>query len=122
MQIEERHGLRVHRLESTGEPWTTNHATADLIGEAMYTEVELLVVPVSRVDPAFFDLSTGIAGELLQKAANYRVRLAIVGDVARWTAESASLHAFVEEAQRGGHLWFVADEAALDARLAAAGA
>lgn len=120
MRIEEHHGLRVHRLEPAGEPWTTNHATSDLIGEAMYEQVDLLVVPVERVDPAFFDLATGVAGELLQKATNYRLRLAIVGDVTPWTAQSASLRAFVEEAQRGGHLWFVPDDAALEARLAGA--
>ncbi len=122
MQIDEHHGLRVHRLDACGEPWTTNHATTDLIGAAMYDRVDLLVVPVERVDPAFFDLSTGIAGELLQRATNYRVRLAVVGDVTRWTAESASLRAFVEETQRGGHLWFAPDDAALDARLEAAAA
>lgn len=119
MRVEERHGLRIHRLEASGEPWTTNHASTDLIGSASYLEIDLLVVPVSRVDPAFFELETGIAGELLQKATNYRVRLAIVGDVTPWTAESASLRAFVEEAQRGSALWFAADDAALDARLAA---
>lgn len=119
MQIEEHHGRRVHRLEATGEPWTTNIASTDLIGAAMYDRVDLLVIPIERVDPAFFDLSSGIAGELLQRATNYRVRLAIVGDVTPWTAESASLRAFVEETQRGGHLWFAVDDTALDARLAA---
>ncbi|MBF6621213.1 MAG: DUF4180 domain-containing protein [Patulibacter sp.] len=120
MQIEERHGLRVHRLETTGEPWTTNDATADLIGTAMYDRVDLIVVPIERVDPAFFELSSGIAGELLQKATNYRLRLAIVGDVTARTADSSSLRAFVDEAQRGGGLWFVPDDAALEARLVAA--
>ncbi len=119
MQIEEHHGLRVHRLEASGEPWTTNIASTDLIGAAMYERVDLLVIPIERVAPAFFDLSSGIAGELLQRATNYRVRLAIVGDVTLRTAESSSLRAFVDEAQRGGHLWFVPDDAALDARLAA---
>lgn len=120
MQIEEHHGRRVHRLEASGEPWTTNIASTDLIGAAMYERVDLLVIPIERVDPAFFDLSSGIAGELLQRATNYQVRLAIVGDVGPWTAESTSLRAFVEETQRAGHLWFAADDAALDARLAAA--
>lgn len=119
MRIEERHGLRVHRLEPAGDPWSADPATSDLIGSAMYERVDLIVVPIERVDPAFFDLSSGIAGELLQKAVNYRLRLAIVGDVAPLTAESASLRAFVDEAQRGGHLWFVPDDAALEARLAA---
>lgn len=120
MQIDEHHGLRVHRLDACGDPWTTNIASTDLIGAAMYERVDLLVIPVERVDPAFFELSTGIAGELLQRATNYRVRLAIVGDVTPWTAASTSLRAFVDEAQRGGHLWFVPDDAALETRLAAA--
>jgi len=37
-----------------------------------------LILTEADLAPAFFDLHTGLAGELLQKFANYRVRLAIV--------------------------------------------
>lgn len=37
-----------------------------------------LVLTEDDVDPAFFDLRSGWAGELFQKATNYGVRLALV--------------------------------------------
>jgi len=37
-----------------------------------------LLLDESQLGPAFFDLTTGLAGELFQKFTNYRVRLAIV--------------------------------------------
>jgi len=37
-----------------------------------------LLVYESQLGPAFFDLTTGLAGELFQKFTNYRVRLAVV--------------------------------------------
>jgi hypothetical protein len=37
-----------------------------------------LILTEEDLAPAFFDLKTGLAGELLQKLVNYRVRAAIV--------------------------------------------
>jgi hypothetical protein len=37
-----------------------------------------LVLDESQLGPDFFDLRTGLAGEVLQKFTNYRARLAIV--------------------------------------------
>jgi uncharacterized protein DUF4180 len=37
-----------------------------------------LIVRESDLCPEFFDLRTGLAGELLQKFVNYRARLAII--------------------------------------------
>jgi len=37
-----------------------------------------LILDESHIAPAFFDLRTGFAGEVLQKFTNYRTRLAIV--------------------------------------------
>jgi len=34
----------------------------------------------SAICDDFFDLSTGLAGEILQKFVNYHVKIAIVGD------------------------------------------
>ena len=38
-------------------------------------------IPVSELDPAFFDLSTGVAGDIVQKLANYRMSAVIVGEL-----------------------------------------
>ena len=76
------------------------------------------MIPVERLDPAFFDLSSLVAGEFLQKIVNYRLRIAIVGDIARFTESSGALRDFVWESNRGTQVWFVDDEAALEGRLA----
>lgn len=55
----------------------------------------------------FFTLSTGLAGEFLQKFANYRLRLVIVGDVSRYTEQSSAVGDFVREANRGNQITFV---------------
>ena len=97
-------------------------ATAnDLLGEAWGVEADLVVVPVERLADGFLDLSTRIAGEVIQKFANYRTRLAFVGDISARTASSGSLRDFVYESNKGKQVWFLNDRAALDARLAAEG-
>ena len=56
----------------------------------------------------FFDLSSGIAGEVVQKFVNYGFRLAIIGDFSMYT--SKSLRDYIYECNRGKHLFFVADK------------
>jgi hypothetical protein len=61
------------------EPMTTIRSLGDISG-ALRASLEHggLVVSESDLCPEFFDLRTGMAGELLQKFVNYRARLAIV--------------------------------------------
>lgn len=56
----------------------------------------------------------------MQKFANYRVGLAVVGDVSAHVEASEALRDFVRESNRGQQVWFVADDAELETRLAAA--
>ncbi|GHC80804.1 hypothetical protein GCM10007079_20030 [Nocardiopsis terrae] len=93
---------------------------ADVIGDAFHHGVTWIAVPVERLDPDFFRLRTGVAGDFLQKFANYRLRLALVGDVSRQVAASDAFHALVRECNRGTQCWFVPDLGALGRRLAAA--
>ena len=58
----------------------------------------------------FFVLRTGIAGEILQKVVNYRMKVAIVGDFDGYT--SKALRDFIYECNNGRDVFFVADEAA----------
>ncbi|GAA4437605.1 hypothetical protein GCM10023148_44430 [Actinokineospora soli] len=85
---------------------------------ALYgTGVERVALPVSRLAPEFFDLSTRVAGEMLQKLVNYRLSVAIVGDIDEHVARSSALADFVRESNRGKHVWFVPDVASLAERL-----
>lgn len=71
----------------------------DLIGNAYYQGFEKIIVRKEQITDEFFDLKTKLAGEILQKFSNYRVRLAIVGDFSG--IESKSLRDFIRESNKG---------------------
>lgn len=111
--------MNVYRLETTGPLIATPADASQLIGATWGQEVELIVIPVARLHPDFFRLSTGLAGEVLQKLVNHHLRLAVLGDVSEHLAQSEAFRDFVRESNRGRHAWFVADEEELAKRLAA---
>jgi hypothetical protein len=111
-------GLRVLVCAPEGPVLRGDRDAADLVGEAWSHDAAFVVLPVERLDPGFFSLATGIAGEIVQKFAGYRVRLAIRGDVSGHLERSSTFRAFADETNRGRQLWFVADDAELDTRLA----
>jgi hypothetical protein len=115
-------GTHVLACAPDGPKLRTGGDAVEVIGEALYQRADLVLVPVERLDPGFFTLATGIAGEIVQKFVNYRLRLVVCGDLSEHLAGSASLRAFVHESNRGRQLWFVADDAELGDRLAGNGA
>ena len=76
-----------------------------------------IVVPADALDASFYDLRSGFAGEVLQKAANYRIRFAVVGDISRHVATSKTFHDLVVESERANGYCFVPDLEALERRL-----
>jgi len=111
-------GVRVLVFGSEGPPVCSDRDALDLIGEALGQGVAWAAVPAERLGEDFFVLSTRVAGDAIQKFVNYGIGLAVVGDIARHVAISTALRDFVYESNRGRHAWFVADLAALEARLA----
>ncbi|MEZ4991188.1 MAG: DUF4180 domain-containing protein [Saprospiraceae bacterium] len=77
----------------------------DLMGNMYYQGFDRLVLHAENITPEFFDLKTKIAGEILQKFSNYRVRLSIVGDFTVYT--SRSLKDFIHESNKGKLVNFV---------------
>jgi Domain of unknown function (DUF4180) len=77
----------------------------DLLGNLYYEGFDKIVIHENNITPEFFDLKTGIAGEILQKFSNYRVRLSIVGDFSKYS--SKSLNDFIYESNKGRHINFV---------------
>jgi hypothetical protein len=76
----------------------------DIIGEAGMNDCGKIILHENSLDPRFFDLKTGLAGEILQKFSNYRMKLAIVGDFSKYT--SKSLRDFIRESNRTGIILF----------------
>lgn len=55
----------------------------------------------------FFILSSGLAGEILQKFVNYGIKFAIYGDYSKYT--SKPLRDFIYESNKGKDVFFVKD-------------
>lgn len=79
----------------------------DMIGDAGYYEAGGVLLYEHNFTPAFFDLSTRIAGEFLQKFSTYRLKIAIVGDFSKYSSES--LAAFIRESNRGNQTFFMGE-------------
>ena len=77
----------------------------NLLGDLYYQGFDKMIVHEENITPDFFDLKTGIAGEILQKFSNYRVRLAIVGYFAKYTGRS--INDFIYESNKGRQVVFV---------------
>ena len=77
----------------------------DLLGNLYYQGFDRIIIYEKNITPEFFDLKTGIAGEILQKFYKYRVQLAIVGDFSKYN--SKSLNNFIYESNKGRLINFV---------------
>lgn len=64
-----------------------------------------IVLYEQNFEKDFFDLSTRIAGEILQKFTNYHVKLAIIGDFSKY--KSKSLKDFIYESNKNKEYLFV---------------
>lgn len=83
----------------------------DLLANCRYQGVSKMIIHKEHITPQFFDLKTGLAGDVLQKFSNYDTQLAIVGDFSGYT--SKSLKDFIYESNKMRRIVFVstADEA-----------
>ena len=106
-ELIEHNNHRLLVLNAEGPILTRTQDLLDLIQEAFAQKASVLVVPVPRLDPAFFQLRSGLAGEFVQKIVNYQLKLVIVGDISVQVAASDALRDFVREANRGQTIFFV---------------
>lgn len=97
----------VRFAEVTSDTILINNAEdgLDLLGNLYYQEADGVIIYAKNITPEFFDLKNGIAGEILQKFSNYRMRLAIVGDFSTYTGKS--INDFIYESNKGRQINFV---------------
>ncbi len=80
----------------------------DLIATVSYeTQCYKVILNKNNICEDFFDLKTNLAGEILQKFVNYKMKIAIIGDFSKYT--SKSLRDFIYECNAGNHIFFVLD-------------
>ena len=114
-------GQRLLLFDAAGSTLRTAGDVSDFISAAWANEAGVVVLPVARIDPSFFSLRSGLAGDAIQKFVNYRIRLVVLGDIAGPVAASDALRDFVYESNRGRHVWFLDDLDAVKGKLAAEG-
>ena len=78
----------------------------DLLMSAKYEAgTKYIVVDKKNIVEDFFILSSGLAGEILQKYINYGGKIAIYGDYSQYT--SKPLKDFIYESNKGKDVFFV---------------
>ena len=75
------------------------------------TGTNKIIMEKQNIADEFFVLSSGMAGEILQKFINYHIKIAIYGDYSKYT--SKPLKDFIYESNKGKDVFFVStlDEA-----------
>lgn len=76
----------------------------NLVGTFYFEGVDRVILKEIQLNPDFFDLKTGFAGEILQKFSIYGIKLTIIGHFDRYKSES--LKAFILESNRIGKVQF----------------
>lgn len=117
--------MMIQRIEKNGVPCALvesgevvirdAQSALDLLMSAKYEAgTKNIVVAQKCICEDFFILSTGLAGEILQKFVNYGARIAIYGDYSRYT--SKPLHDFMRESNEGHDVFFASTkDAAINA-------
>ncbi|WP_295119079.1 DUF4180 domain-containing protein [uncultured Chitinophaga sp.] len=105
----ETHHTEIAEITSPGIVINHVEDAIDVIGNLSYQGFDKIIIHERNLLSQFFDLKTGLAGEVLQKFSNYRVRLVIVGDFSLYT--SKSLKDFMYESNKGKQVNFVGNTA-----------
>lgn len=104
--------FKLHKINSLSIAEVVNeeqiiHSVEDgfnLVGTFYFEGVDCIILKDIHLNPDFFDLKTGFAGEILQKFSTYGLKLAIIGNFDRYKSES--LKAFILESNRIGKVQF----------------
>lgn len=98
-------GTQMAEIVADGIVITKAEDGLNLLGNLYYQGFDNIILPEKNITPDFFDLKNGMAGEILQKFSNYRVRLAIVGGFTLYTGKS--MKDFIYESNKKGQIVFV---------------
>jgi len=98
-------GMRIAEITIESEIINSPQDMLDIMADIGYGGCNNIIIHKQVLHQDFFDLKTGLAGEILQKFSNYRMRLAIVGDYSQIT--SRSLKDFIRESNNGRTINFV---------------
>lgn len=111
----EHSGLKIFHVRATDKHIRVREDLFEIVNQA--NEADCIAIEAHCLDSDFFNLSTGVAGELLQMAANFRLCLGVIGTPS--SNETGSFGSFMRECSHGRDVIFAPDINALSERLAA---
>ncbi|MCK4530948.1 MAG: DUF4180 domain-containing protein [Candidatus Marinimicrobia bacterium] len=91
-------------LESIESPIATVQDALDLLGNADNQGARKIMIKKEHLHSDFFDLKTGLAGDIMQKIINYYKQLAVVGDFS--DLRKKSWLDFMCESNQTGQIFF----------------
>ena len=98
--------IKVAIVVSSEKVITDTQSALDLLATVSYeTGANRIIMNKENIEDSFFVLSTGLAGEILQKFITYHTKVAIYGDYTKYT--SKPLKDFIRESNRGDNIFFV---------------
>ena len=110
-------GAEIAVVSGGGVVLTDARSALELAMSVRYeTGAERIAIDKRSICEEFFILSTGLAGEVLQKFVNYHVKAAIYGDYSHYT--SKPLRDFIYESNKGKDFFFVSTKEEAVQRLA----
>ena len=118
IQIHNRRGIKIAEVVGEGVRLRSGQDVLDVLAHLYGSDARRLVLREEQLDPAFFDLRTGVAGDITQKLVNYQFKVAIVGQFDKYP--SKALADFIREANQGRQLFFTATVSEALTRLALA--
>jgi hypothetical protein len=98
-------GIKIAEILPESDLITSPDDILGIMADVGYNGSDKLIIHYKNLHHDFFDLKTGLAGEILQKFSNYRMRLAIIGDFSEF--KSKSLKDFIRESNNRGIISFV---------------
>lgn len=109
IQTIEQNNKLIAKIEDEDLIITDLNSALDLMATVNYeVQANRIILNQHCIVRDFFILSTGLAGDILQKYITYGIKLAIVGDFSIYT--SKPLHDFIWECNRGKDFFFVPTE------------
>jgi hypothetical protein len=96
-------------VSSTAEdaPIASGQDVLDLMALCSEIQKGVLLLEEAHLSPDFFDLSSGLAGEIMLKLSNYRVKTAVVANLP--AIPSQRFHELVHECNKGRQINFFTD-------------
>lgn len=104
IKIHQNARLKVGEIVSNEIVLQNSEDGTDLAGNLYYQGLDVVIIHQKNMNPDFFELSNKMAGEVLQKFSNFRMRLIILGDFEN--INSKSLRDFIHESNKGTQVNF----------------